>query len=1042
MAGNRSQIYIDTIDNSSQVFKNIATQIQMLQGTLSSVGNTSTTSFNKMNSSLSQQTGLLNSINSSFKDLGGTILKTAGQMVAITGAILVVKRAGEELINLFKDGVQVNIDTETTRIGIAGLIASLYQINQDGIELQGMDKLNASLTLSEDIIKRLRIEAIKTGASFEELQQGFLQSVGGGSVLGINVDELVKISSLITNAAKGFGLGKGQTAQETRALFSGEITRDSTIGTALGFGPGGAFEKEYKEAFKKGGNAFTEFITERLEQFKNAGEIYANTLGGVFDQLSETTTLFKGEIAKGLNEELLNIKETVNSLFDDSGFTSSLDGLTATLQAIGSFIGENIVNAFETVVDVVFQISSFLEKDQIVLNSIIEIVIQIKEVFESIVGVLGTVFGLIGDVFISFLNVFGLTTDTNKELTGMQATLKFITGVVGGLNIAFGLVQDTVRFLASSIRVLLGGAIDFVMSNFREFINAVGRTAGRLGLENVAKDLNDFAVKINSSKEKAMESVIGADNLLLNAPGVNTSTYEKLRFFFKDTMEAADSASVSLENSTKSQNKTVQSFLDRLKEARKELSAAGSSGIGTNPPDTSGRNQDKNKNSRGNDITNELLKGYQKELDAFKKGNDIKRKENELLYQNFRKNIIQFYDTKQSLDEADFRKSIENYNKEIAIIEQVRGTRKTKKENEALEVKLLELINKRENAEKEYNLRVQETFFAREKDLRKVQETIKNFNAGIQDLLGNKVLSTRIKIDLEVDNLIFENQNNPEMLKLIPIYEQIKKFKAEQEQQNSLLSLSEDRLNILREEGFIVQVDYLQQLGSLNKERLKQYEDELNLIRSLAPDQQDNLRIKELENLILKTRANLDPLAKDIKKTFDQSFGTFFNDVISGTKSVKDAFRDLVNSVQQYLSKLVSEKLVQQLFGGSSGGGLFDGLFGSLGGGSSGGNGGGLGNMFGGFISSLFGMATGGFMEAGKPYKVGETGTELFIPKTSGYMMNSSRTNDLMMGSRNNGGITNINVSLATPNYTSFNNSEGQLGAMFNTSLRKAQRNL
>ena len=79
-------------------------------------------------------------------------------------------------------------------------------------------------------------------------------------------------------------------------------------------------------------------------------------------------------------------------------------------------------------------------------------------------------------------------------------------------------------------------------------------------------------------------------------------------------------------------------------------------------------------------------------------------------------------------------------------------------------------------------------------------------------------------------------------------------------------------------------------------------------------------------------------------------------------------------------------------------------------------------NMLGGFVSSLFGMATGGFMEAGTPYKVGETGTELFIPKTSGYMMNASRTNDLL-NNNNSKGTTNLNITLATPNYSSFNNS-------------------
>ena len=65
-----------------------------------------------------------------------------------------------------------------------------------------------------------------------------------------------------------------------------------------------------------------------------------------------------------------------------------------------------------------------------------------------------------------------------------------------------------------------------------------------------------------------------------------------------------------------------------------------------------------------------------------------------------------------------------------------------------MEVKLLELVNKRENAEKEYNLRVQETIFAREKDIRRVQETIDTFKSGIDELLGNKYSAGKIRLDM------------------------------------------------------------------------------------------------------------------------------------------------------------------------------------------------------------------------------------------------------------------------------------------------------
>lgn len=1041
MATNRSQIYIDTIDNSSKVIQDIAKQIQALQGSLQNMGNSSQSGFNQMNSALNRQISLLGSINSQFENLGGTLMSTAGRMLSIAGAVVVIKKAGEELFNLFREGVQINIDTETTKIGISGLVATLYDFKKGTQQITGMDKLNTSLVLTESIMKRLRISAIETGASFDEVVEGYRNAVGGGARLGIDPVKLEKISTQVANAAKGFGLDKGQTGQETRALFTGKIDKTATIGMNLGFGPGGAYQKEYKEALKKGGDDFVKFLEGRLEQFANAGKIYANTVGGIFDQIGDTVKLYKGDIASGLSEELLKLKPIADSLFKKGDFSSNLDGLTATLQSIGKIIGENLVGAFKSVVEVIFEVSDYLMQDQTLINSLIEGVGLFGDIFVSVADIVGSVFSLFGDIITSVASLVGITQEEGKELDGIQLTVKIITGAVASLGIAFGLVKDIVSVLASSIRLILGGAIDFIMTSFNNFVGAVSRTAGRLGLENVAKDLDAFQQKVAKNKEKAMETIIGADNKLLNLPGVDASASEKLNALFTNTVKALDKGADAFDKANNKENSSVKKYLENMENNRKKAGKIDPRIAGINfSSNAKGSKDDEGKgsSSKGNDILNELLKGYEKELEAFKKGNDFKRKENELYYQNYKKTVEQFYNEKQTLDEADYKKQLDTYDKEIAIVKENLGTKKTKKENESLEVKLLELVNKRENAEKEYNLRVKETIFAREKDLRMVQETIDTFKSGINELLGNKYSAGKIRLDIEIGKLNLENQNNPEMQNLIPIYKQIKEFKLQQEQQNTLLGLSEERLNILKENGALTQIDYYKQVGKLNEERLKQYEAELALIQKLAPNEQDNVRIKELQNLILQTRANLDPLAKDISKTFQDSFGTFFSDVIGGTKSIKDAFKDMVSSIEQMLSKLVAQKLTEQLFGGGSSGG---GLLGGLMGGSSGGSGS-FFNSIGGWVSSLFGMATGGFMQAGMPYKVGEGGTELFVPSTSGYMMNASRTNDFMNGGGSGGGVTNINVSLQTPNATSFNNSEGQVGAMLNNALRKAQRNL
>ena len=505
--------------------------------------------------------------------------------------------------------------------------------------------------------------------------------------------------------------------------------------------------------------------------------LFANSLGGIFDQLGETSKLFKGDAAKGLTTELLGIKKIADSIFKNGDFTPKLDGLTATLQAIGGLIGKEIVAGFTAFVNLIYDASEYLANNQDLVNGIIEGAGMVSDIFGSIVEIVGTIFGVIGDTVTGIASMVGITQEEGKELNGIQLTMRIILGAVGALQVAFGLVNDVVKFLASSVRLILGGAINYVISQFQGFVGAVGKTASFLGLDKVAGEINNFQKKVAKNKEEAITSIIGADNKLLNAPKIGSSATEKLNFFFEGTIKALDKSANAFDKANDKENKSVKKYLDDLKKNRANAGKLDSRLAGVNitsgVPKTGGGGGrgggGRGGGGRGDDITNELLKGYEKELEAFKKGNDFKRKENELYYQNYKKTVEQFYNEKQALDEADYKKQLETYDKEIAIIKEVLGTKKTKKENEELEVKLLELTNKRANAEKEYNLRVQETIFAREKDLRKVQETINTFKAGLDDLLGNKYSAGKIRLDIEIGNLNLENQSNPEMLKLIPI---------------------------------------------------------------------------------------------------------------------------------------------------------------------------------------------------------------------------------------------------------------------------------
>lgn len=75
-----------------------------------------------------------------------------------------------------------------------------------------------------------------------------------------------------------------------------------------------------------------------------------------------------------------------------------------------------------------------------------------------------------------------------------------------------------------------------------------------------------------------------------------------------------------------------------------------------------------------------------------------------------------------------------------------------------------------------------------------------------------------------------------------------------------------------------------------------------------------------------------------MEQAFESTFSTLLTDLMSGTKSWKDAMMDAVKSITSALNKMAAEAIAKQLFGaGSSGGGLLSSLLGSIFGGAGGG---------------------------------------------------------------------------------------------------------
>lgn len=110
-----------------------------------------------------------------------------------------------------------------------------------------------------------------------------------------------------------------------------------------------------------------------------------------------------------------------------------------------------------------------------------------------------------------------------------------------------------------------------------------------------------------------------------------------------------------------------------------------------------------------------------------------------------------------------------------------------------------------------------------------------------------------------------------------------------------------------------------------------------------------------------------------VADTMKSAMESAFMGIVDGTMTAKDAFRAMATDIIKELYRVL---VVQQLVGSfeSGGGGIL------------------------GALAPMFGRASGGPVQAGQPYMTGESGRELFVPKTDGRILSPAQTMSIGQG--------------------------------------------
>lgn len=197
---------------------------------------------------------------------------TYRRLIGIFAAFQATRIAVNGIRSLISDTIDFERRLESTRLGVASLFTAVGQVKDPTGKLAtGAHALNEALKISDDQLKKLRVESVKTAATFDQLAETFQVGLAPGLEAGLDINQVRKFAIQVSQAASAIGLQQSQLAEEIRSILQGTIqARTTRLAVSLGI-----TNEDIRRA-KEAGTLF-ELLQKKFNAFSVASERAINT---------------------------------------------------------------------------------------------------------------------------------------------------------------------------------------------------------------------------------------------------------------------------------------------------------------------------------------------------------------------------------------------------------------------------------------------------------------------------------------------------------------------------------------------------------------------------------------------------------------------------------------------------------------------------------------------------------------------------------------------------------------------------------------------
>ncbi len=895
-----------------------------------------------------------NGINSLAKGLEKTGLKVQDFVKGFI-AIESIKSAFEAIKNSLEMSAELQNMSNQLGVSVEKLSALKYAVEQSGGDL---DALGETLgTLSEKMLE--------ASNGNTEIQNTF-------KMLGIQIkdtngnfrnteDVLLDLSDSFKNSSNNaakVGLTLSLLQEDGKKLIP-----------FLNQGRDG-FEEMRKEA-ERLGLIVSSNTTAQIQNLKKELNTFSSIASNSFLNLTATAAPALTIFIKAIEELRLQLNK-----FDTSSLSDTQLKITEfALQAVDAFdrVSGYIITPLKAAFNTLKETASFVI-DNVVLyfNNFVQSISKNTINFNSSINVMGTVlkalFELSKSVFKGMLDI--VTIFAKSVLAPFELVGKAFGGIVAAMVAA-------VNGDFKSANKIFADTFSDMPKLVKDVGDSIGKDINNL-VKNVGTGIGEFAAVIDLAIENT-------NNTMSEIEKNSTNLGSKIRENMKFDPNLSDS-------------ENLKKYIEKMNKTAEQ-----------NKPALQQNNSDY------------LIKQLQQSLN-FLKQNDTATKQSlsfqqsiyDTYYSNNLINSEQFFNKKIELLNSEKEATLSNLLQQQIAIESML---KIKNGDKDIELQLKQIKSDVSKAEQDYALKSINLTQEKIKNNKQYATELLNLQSEIDAITGKK---NTIDIDIKIADLREKFKFDSAALVKVDALENALKLQKQfndelkvYESINTNLATQENDINSATATGLQTQLEASVKLRDARLSALNTLKAEYEVLKTYAQSPEEIDKLKAIEEQMKSLNLAANEMNNSLITSMRDNFATLIEDVASGTKSLKDAFGDMVKNISAQLLKLASQEAAT---------GIMKGLFSSS---SNGDSGGGISSLISSGIKSLQGADTGASMQANSPKIVGEFGKEIFIPRASGQLLNANQTRDFMNAKQQQNVI--INQTINTPDSNSFKNSKAQI---------------